>query len=342
MINIGISKVYFPGNQPILAPIQADMYIRPYYGGSFALIQSAVDIRVDGTVNESPLPTASIDPAQKYVLRTVDTFCGDTYEQVLSFTPHCTLPYVLSGDKSYCFIEQTVAPVAPSAGVNTAAATNATYSSCGTVIVNPGYNLDGTGSSTLISLSNPYWRNGSILCGNNNLVDGPLNRSGLWAASGSPSQIGFSVCLDIPVSKTLYVGMACDNFGTIRLDGTNIVNQNPATLNVQYSDTGSCFKYWFIYPVAVETGLHILELIGNDTGGAAGFGCAIYSNTPSEIAAATSDADLTFVFDSKNYIGMPVVLGSDNVGYSCPTGYALQVCESPFLCRKIIKIPISF
>ena len=343
MLTLTIPKLYFPGNQPIDNPITVSLYIKDYYGGTYALIDDNVPVAVDGTITASPLPSVSIAPTQKYVLKAVNELCGFEYEQPVMIYPYCQVGYTLSEDQSYCYIQEFADATPPSAGVNTAAATNDVYTSCGSYIVSPGYNSNGTGASTQISLLNPYWRNGSVLCGNNNLIDGPMNRSGLWAASGSPTEIGFSVCINITESKTYFVGLGVDNYGTIKLDGEIIVQQDEAAIQAQYGGVvGATFKYWLIYPIDIPAGTHYLECLGTNSGSAAAFATQIYNNTAAEIAAATSDGDLNFVFNSADYIGMPVVLGDEGTGYSCSPGFSLSVCESPVQCVRIIKVPVNY
>lgn len=344
MLTVKIPSLHFPNNNSIDNPITVALYIKDYYGGTYSLIQDNVPVNTSGVITASPVPSVSIDPTQKYVLKAINELCGFEYEQDLALYPYCPPNYTLSEDASSCYIEDIVAATPPTDGENTVAATNDVYSSCGTVILDPGYSVDGTGTYTQINLSNPYWRNGTVLCGNNNLVDGPLNRCGLWAATltGGEQTVGFSVCLNITEGKTFFVGFGCDNYGSIRLDGNDVVVQNESAVDSYFGFGGSCFKFWFIYPVYVPAGFHVLEIIGTNAGSAAGFGCQVYDNTQYEIESATSDAGLTFLFNSSDYIGMPVVLGSEGIGYSCPSGYALSTCDSPIQCRKLIQVPVIY
>lgn len=343
---IGISKLRFPGNGVLDGPITVSLYYRDYYdtGAPFTLIQLGVNVNADGTINESPLPSVTIDPGERYVLRAVNEFCGKVYDQPLLVNAYCPVNYTMSEDQSYCYIEDITEATPPSNQLMTTAATHFGYTRCGTIILDPGFNVDGTGPGTLIDFSNAYWRNASAQCvADGNTSDGPLNRCGLWATGGSPnpSQIGYSVCVTITESKVYYVGLGADDFASIRLDGNTILEQDPVALGVQYSGSGIPFIYWFIYPVYIEAGTHVLEVLGTDTGVAATLGAQIYDNTPAELAAATSDGDLTFVFNSADYIGMPVQIGSDGSGWSCPTGYALSLCESPAVCRRLLTIPVN-
>lgn len=253
----------------------------------------------------------------------------------------CPATYTLAPDGTYCYKYNDVAATAPTSGENTVAKTAIQYSTCGSYIYEPGYASDGTGTSTQISLTKTFWKNGGT-CADNNTIDGPLNRCGLWASTTSDDQdIGFSVCITIPTSKTYYVGIACDNYAIINLDGVNLITQDPTALGVQYGvGDAATFKVWHIYPITLIAGPHVLELIGHNVASIAGMGAEIYNNTKSQIQNSNSYADLDLVFSTKDYIGQPVQLSSDGTGYSCPSGYSLVACNDPYICRQILTTAI--
>jgi hypothetical protein len=345
MVTIIISRLWFQ-NLPLPLPITVSLYYKTYYSGSFTLIDSGVPVDVNGNITASPLPSASIDPSQKYVLRAVNEQCGAVYDQALFINPYCPPGYALASDDSFCYVTLEIAATPPGASENTVPETNVAYTDHASFIYDPGYNVDGTGTSTIINPANTWWWN-SIP----NTSAGPLNRSGLWATTTLSSQtVGFSVCINVAVDSTMYVGMGVDNFGSIVLDGTTIVNQDVAALQAQYDliypgiGPAVTFKIWHIYPVFFAAGSHALEIIGNNDSGIAAMGCEVYNLTASQIAAATSYADMGagLVFSSKDFIGMPVQLGSDDIGYSCPAGYSLKYCDSPVVCVRTITTPILY
>lgn len=329
----------------ISTPITVSLYIKPYYGGSYSLIEAGVQLSNDGVVLASPPPSTLIDPTQKYVLKAVNELCGFEYLEALIVNPFCPPDYNLSIDKSYCFKEEVTDAIAPTGPVDILVVRQfASYSSCGSYIYNPGYNINGTGTSVQIPLSNSFWRNGAVLCASNTTTEGPLNRTGLWAQTSLNNQdIGFGVCIDIAVGRTYYIGMGCDNFGIVKLDGNEIIHQDPAALGVQYSmDSQVTFKIWHIYPVNLVPGSHIIELIGHNDTGIAAMGMEIYDNTPAQIAAATDYPQLNLIFSTKDYSGQPVQIGSQNTGWSCPDGYSLQTCSSPFMCRRLVVTNVLY
>jgi hypothetical protein len=180
-----------------------------------------------------------------------------------------------------------------------------------------------SGYSYQYLLTSNYWKN-------NLLSTGPVNRHSIWADDGIGGSdlpediwIGFSKCINIVSGRIYYVGLAGDNNFRLRLNGVEILNtkQTGGSLN----STQTAFFYWHIYPIFIPAGNNTLELMGwnDDLEGA--LGCVIYNEMPSQLAAANSNSDLTFIFDSKTVTSIDVVQTSAGVyqsnGYTCPTGY---------------------
>lgn len=254
----------------------------------------------------------------------------------------CPAGYELTDDASVCYKVEEINATPPSGAVDTLDEANfGSYSICGSYIYEVGWNINGTGAATQIPLTNAFWRNGSGTCVfDGNFIDGPLNRTGVWALPAQSNQdIGFSVCVDLPATKTYYIGIGCDNYAIIKVDGQTILQQNDIALAAQYGgDIAAPFKVWHIYPVTLTAGPHVIEMIGHNVDPPAGMGCEIYDATPAELIAADGYEDLgaQLIFSSKDYIGEPVQLGTQNAGYTCPEGYALAACADPIKCRKIL------
>jgi hypothetical protein len=284
-----------------------------------------------------------LDPNTYYIIKVIPKI-GTSFENdtcsVTQRTLGCAEDYTMAPDGSYCYKIEETDPTPPSGGTpDTAAeANNDVYSTLGSFIYDFGFNVNGTGTTTRISLSNPFWVNGPGDGGNHTLTDGPLNRCGLWTTTTLNDQdIGFSVCINLPETKVYYIGIAGDNSCKIVIDGTVVVNQDPTAVATQFGyGLASTFKAWHIYPFTLSSGPHTIELIGHNDDGDAAMGAEIYNNTAAEIAAATSYTDLNLVFSTKDYIGQPVQLGSDSLGYTCPSGYSLAACTEPYVCRRIL------
>lgn len=343
-LTLTISKLRFPSNANISNPITVTLEYKEYYATSFTLIDTGINVDVDGTILESPLPTFQVDPTLKYVIRCTNELCDFFYEQSVIINPYCPVGYEIAPDSTYCFIIEETDATAPTSPENTIAATDTRYTNCGTYIYAVGYASNGTGTSNKITTANSFWKNGSGTCvADGNTSDGPLNRSGLWATTCTSNQdVGFAICVNISEAKTYYIGFGVDNYGILKIDGVTIIQQDPAALDIQYGIVGAPFHVWHVYPVEIASGEHIIEVIGHNDTCPAAFGCEIYDNTSAEIIAATSYGGLNLIFSTKDYVGSPVQLGSNGIGYSCPTDYALAFCESPVVCRKLITTPILY
>jgi hypothetical protein len=349
MLTLAINKLRFPNNGSISNPITITLEIKEFYADSYTVIGTGINVDVDGTILESPLPSVVIDPAIKYVLRATNELCGFEYTQDVILNPYCPVNYDLSEDGTYCFLEEITSATPPTSSENSVAMTLDRYSVCGSWIYSS-FNINGTGASMQISTANAFWRNGPGDCVTlGNTTDGPLNRSGLWSTSALDNQfIGFAVCITVPTTKTYYIGVGADNLAIIKVDGQTILEQDPAAMDAQYGTITSeaPFRVWAIYPVELLSGEHVVEVIGFNSVGAgpnpATLGAEIYDNTSLEIAAATSYGDLNLIFSTKDYVGQPIQLGNEGIGYTCPDGYSLRYCDSPIVCVKLLTTPVLY
>jgi hypothetical protein len=204
-------------------------------------------------------------------------------------------------------------PIADFVAVNR---TNSQYSSLGASIYSS-FNTDGTGVFTRIPLSNPFWVN------NLTETEGALNRSGFWNslsdAPFEPTWVEVTIPVEVPETKTYYVGLAADNRARITVDCVEVMTMDAEAMAVNHgTDNRVPFTMWHIYPIRLTEGLHFIrlggqnfELVGENP---ASFGAEIYNNTPEEIAAATSYNDLNLVFSTSS-------LFNQNIGdfnYTCP------------------------
>ena len=181
----------------------------------------------------------------------------------------------------------------------------------------PGYNYQAV-------MTTNYWKN-------NLLSQGPVNRHAIWANDGIGGSdfpeniwIGFSRCINIASQgREYYVGLAGDNNFRLRLNGETILNtkQTGGSLN----GTQATFFYWHIYPIYIPAGNNTLELTGWNTGLDGALACVIYNDMPSQLINATSNSDLTILFDSKTVTTIDIVETDAGVyqskGYTCPSGY---------------------
>lgn len=328
-------------------PIQAMIQYKYYLDPTFTLVTANVTINTDGTL---AIPqTIVVNTSENYIIRATNLLCGDYYDEMIMFpcTPTCPAGYQLSEDGTFCYMNTTVAATPPTGG-NAAlavAVTNISYDTCGSYIFSAGYDVNGTGSATQIPTSNPFWVNGSGSCVDATLTDGPMNRGAIWISAVMSNQtVGFAVCITVPDAATVFVSVGADNYSIIDVNGINILTQDPVALFGQFPMAGpnaAPFKVNCIYPVGLQAGTSILQMTGFNVSGPAAMFAEVYLNTAAEIAAATSYADLNLLFSTKNTVGQPIDVGSAGSGYSCPAGYSLQTCSSPFVCVKQLTIDPS-
>lgn len=342
-------------------------------------LSTKVEYRVQGDVTWI-MPTSPDNPTQTNCyslsietnviydvrLTTNGISCGprSTTLQIFLAQGACCPPgYTLSDDETFCYQINTTAATPPSGAENAVAVlgpNNFYYTIFGSLIFDPGYNIDGTGTFTQISYSNGFWVNGPGYPSYPSTSDtqGPLNRSAVWSPTIlAPQQVGFSICVTIPVTGVYYIGMACDDFGQIKIDGNTVVLQDRDAMKTYFQANGYLypggldpnqitFNFWYIYPVNLTVGNHTIEIIGNNTtgtvAGSAALGCEIYNLTSSQIQAASSYGAMGsgLIFSSKDFIGQPIQIGSGGVGYTCPTGYSLVLCDGPAYCTQTLTTSV--
>ena len=247
----------------------------------------------------------------------------------------CYTGYEVTPDGKRCVKTLTTPATPPTEQEIAVAKSYENYSVNGSILFNPGYNSNGTTSNGYQILSTPFWKN----VGYTN-TDGPMNRCALWATTFASNQdVGFTHCITVEEEKTYYIGIGCDNYAIIRVDGNTIIHQDVAALNAQFgAGTSVTFKFWFIYPVQLSAGFHVIELIGHNNESIAALGAEIYDATKDEIIAATNYTDFYnsyILFTTKDMVGQNIQIGTDGYGWTCPDGYSLVICQGPPYCTNI-------
>lgn len=218
------------------------------------------------------------------------------------------------------------------------------YGIKGTLIFDS-FEVDGTGTFERINPTNFYWINSPM-----DTIEGPMNRSAVWTSQTKNLQsIGFSVFLDIQVPKTYYIGVGCDNYASISLNGEIILQQDANAIGSGMLGLDgfwvdrSLFNYWFIYPVDLVAGKNVLEIFGVNTSGLySAVGVEVYDASKNTIMNTTSDLDLgdKLIFRAKDEVGSNVAYEyspSDGYhGYTCPDGYSLVADTVPYCMKKSV------
>lgn len=250
--------------------------------------------------------------------------------------PPCSCPtgYTLNTVTNQC-VKVTSTPLVPSGTLRVACAVNSvSYTNFGVLIYST-YNVNGTGAFQNYHVSDPYWSNNSPIT----TTKGKLNEVALWACNptgGAPTlydplneYIGFIFPINLPTTKTYYIGIAGDNVVRIRLDCNTIIDMDSNAIAAEHvgGTTLDTFKYWHIYPVQIPAGHHVIELTGLNYSSVAGFGAEIYNNTAQEIIDSTDGTGLNIIFTTKDKVGKPLQVSNSFTG-TCPDGSCLDVDSS--------------
>lgn len=273
----------------------------------------------------------------------------------------CPPGYTETDDGLYCERFTRIPATPPSGGTpfSVLPATNDAYSNFGAIIYQPGYSQNGVGTIQHW-IQTPTWRNLNL-----NTIDGALNRCGVKSATVPDNEpIGFSVPIFLPAPATVFVAIAGDNKCRIAINGEILVDQDPVaigqSLGLQipsYNNQGiaMAFKFWHIYPFALDAGTHFIGMEGVNYGGPFGFGAEIYKNTPAELIAASlkqayKDNPSGFPNNQNHYENLDLLFSTRSTrggtfssgisgGYSCPVNYAMDGTKSPPECVLVQRIP---
>lgn len=197
---------------------------------------------------------------------------------------------------------------------------------------------NGVGSivTPLANVQNSLW-NSSSACGGSS--KGRLNIAGVWPAGGSTpydTEVCYSFCFDVPVTKQYLIGIAGDNEVKIYVDGVLWVYLAARNLNnTKNSNINVPFTSWHVFPVTLPAGTRNVRLCGINHDGNAAFAGEIYDLTLTQIqtnglltpftafpACGSVAADLApyILFSTLDYIGEEIPVPSEYGQYSCPDG----------------------
>lgn len=232
--------------------------------------------------------------------------------------------YVTAPSGTQCQNVQTQPPTVTSPGYCLATSQDSNYTEYESRIYNVGFtattiNLNPSTSDTYVYTdltTSGLWANP----GTSSTI-GPMNREGVWIdsncdgtkdplTSGTQTTIAYTFN-NTGATRTIYVGAGADNQFQIVVNGTLVV------------DSGSVgdkqFKIWHIMPITVVPGANYINIVGTGDGSTNdALAMIIYDNTNAQIAAASSEGDLTIPFRSSSLRGTTY-----NVT-TCPSGWSLD------------------
>jgi hypothetical protein len=182
----------------------------------------------------------------------------------------------------------------------------------------------------------PYWGQ------DDGFLNGRLNAIGVWecldggtTAGHVPIDewVGFQVCMTNEEDGAYLIGMGADNQFRMVVDGVTLLEKT-------VPGKTSTFNYWWMQPIELEAGEHIVELWGLNEGSIAAFGAEI--SGPFDPALLTDGASMDalphaskIVWNTAATVGESFEIG-DGVGWHCPhEGMVLDFCEEEPTCSHV-------
>lgn len=167
---------------------------------------------------------------------------------------------------------------------------------------------------------------------------GRLNRTGIWLKSPYDNQwTGINNCLNVPESKTYYLGMGADNQVRVFIDGILI-----KAVLMKWNGDNEPYLDWKVYPVYLNAGQHILTIEAMNKEGDHAVGVEVYNNTLNQLVNATGESDVRKIFSTQELLdGKPRDTYVKNVSgvivkrrFSCPSG-TVDICSDNVGCPGI-------
>jgi hypothetical protein len=248
---------------------------------------------------------------------------------IAAFAPACPTGYVL--EDGVCVSEETIAPTTGTTEVEACANFYEEYGEYGALVYTGGFTAEGLGigatlgadliDGNVIAITTAQvWQNNDHSTPGTSDGDnhGPVNRAGVWDCAGvGVGSLGFSVPINVPTTKTYYLGIAADDKFQVTVNGSVIIDNQTVTPGSEYYlDGGAIFRYWHIYPVNLTAGVNYIGFIGVDTGGVQSVIAAeIYDNTLAELQAAALDPDFvldptTFPLNENHYSNLNLIFST--------------------------------
>lgn len=199
------------------------------------------------------------------------------------------------------------------------------YSDLGSRLYDNDFDTDGSGTYWLLDEPSLWLNNTSF--------NGPFLRSAVWSNNVDYSPfntwLGFNICFNLSEPKLYYFGFGGDDGVTLKINNNIIIEQNIG------SAFTSNYRYWNIYPILLNEGSNVVEIMNLNSSGIGGLGLEIYDNTAQELRTASTIDDLSIIFSTVNKTGQTfdVVYSSgftpSTSGYTCESGstYMYQSCS---------------
>jgi hypothetical protein len=189
-----------------------------------------------------------------------------------------------------------------------------------------------------LNIRDTYWGQ------DDGVPNGRMNNVGVWGCSadgvGAGSEpvgewVGFQMCLDLADEGSYLVGMGADNRFSLVVDGIELLRADDGL--------AIAFDYWWMTPLELSAGGHVVEIWGYNDGSLAGFGTEISGPFDAgarvdDDALAALDYDGNLVWSTRETIGGAFEIGA--AGWSCPgDDEILSLCEPEPDCTEVTYTP---
>lgn len=166
------------------------------------------------------------------------------------------------------------------------------------------------------------------------LCSGRLNEVGIWVGNDGlflREWIGITKCVNIPQTKTYYIGISGDDVVRLTINGQLVLD---------LVGSGWNFTTWKVFPITLNAGNNIFLLEGLTAGSNASMAFEIYDASLSQLTAVPNATALApyILFSSISLIGQNITNGT-TIGYQCAPGCSLNTCNLPFTCDCIQTAP---
>ena len=252
--------------------------------------------------------------------------------------PHCPPGYTLSLDSTYCYKNETMAPIITQTDYCLAQSQRIEYSNAGSRIYNPGFNTNSPKTWTppvtdiyAFMTNQNQWRNSST-------TTGPHNRAGVWIDSncdGTKDALTLGAKATIAAqfnntgtSRIVYVGLSSDNLYKLVVNGTDIVETT--------SFDSINFSIFHIFPVIIQPGMNYFNVVATGDGSVNdSVAMTIYDNSALEIQNAITDTELNILFTTGSLIGQHIDIATCALGWTLDTSGG----QGNYICRRTLIIP---
>lgn len=161
-------------------------------------------------------------------------------------------------------------------------------------------------------------------------MNGRLNTVGIWDCAATEDEwLGFSTCINVEEDGEYVLGAGADDEFRIYVDG-NLVSNGDNNIH------GGNYRYWWMTPIQLSAGPHVIQMEGYDHGGEHAFGAEIYGpfapgSTVDDAAMMALDYENNIIWNTNERLGGTFDVGEDS-GYSCPDGTSLNLCGDVPTC----------